>query len=164
MNKILLFVQILVFLAFSSAFAGQKQPQSLKANRIENKAKPKIDGLLEEDAWKSNPQFFSGNFIQNRPKNGAEASQKTEIQIIYDDFAIYIAARLYDTHPDSILHEIGQRDGFDLNTDMFSVSFDTYNKQPVNSGLLKLFPFIFLYLSAGLYATPIFFNSGSKST
>ena len=129
MNKILLFVQILVFLAFSSAFAGQKQPQSLKANRIENKAKPKIDGLLEEDAWKSNPQFFSGNFIQNRPKNGAEASQKTEIQIIYDDFAIYIAARLYDTHPDSILHEIGQRDGFDLNTDMFSVSFDTYNKQ-----------------------------------
>ena len=49
-------------------------------------------------------------------------------KFIYDDFAIYIAAKMYD-NPDSILRESGQRDSFDKNTDMFGIGFDTYNKK-----------------------------------
>ena len=37
----------------------------------------------------------------------------TEVRIVYDNTAIYVGAMLYDTAPDSILKELGLRDGAD---------------------------------------------------
>ena len=105
----------------------EPKPNSLKATKIKNK--PSIDGNLKDEVWQSNANFYSGNFIQTRPNNGKTSAQKTQIQVIYDDFAIYIAAKLYDTEPNKILKEFGQRDSQEKNADYFSVSFDTYNKQ-----------------------------------
>lgn len=104
-----------------------KKPNALKATKIQTK--PRIDGKLNDDVWKNNPNFYDGNFVQTRPSNGKPSSQKTQIQVIYDDFAIYIGAKLYDSEPDKILTEFGQRDSEGKNADYFAVSFDTYNKQ-----------------------------------
>lgn len=49
--------------------------------------------------------------------------------MLYDDEAVYIGAWLYDTAPDSILHQFGARDEQDNNIDFFSASFDTYYDQ-----------------------------------
>jgi hypothetical protein len=93
---------------------------------VRTRIAPKIDGILEDEVWKNIPA--STDFIQWDPDYKAPSSQKTEVKIIYDDDAIYIGAFMYDTHPDSILHELGNRDDQGLNSDYFFVGIDTYNK------------------------------------
>lgn len=87
---------------------------------------PKIDGLLDDETWK-NVQLVS-DFKQNFPNYGTEPTQKTEVKIVYDNTAIYVAAMLYDKNPDSIAKQLGNRDDF-LNADNFRVVFDTYNTE-----------------------------------
>ncbi len=78
--------------------------------------------------WQTDNSFYSGQFTQNEPSNGEKSAQKTDIYFAYDDFSIYIAAKMYD-NPDSILQEFGIRDSGERNSDMFALGLDTYNKQ-----------------------------------
>lgn len=87
---------------------------------------PKIDGLLDDETW-TNVEATS-SFRQNFPNWGAETTQKTEVKIVYDNTAIYVAAILYDNHPDSIAKQLGNRDD-GLNADQFRLVFDTYNTE-----------------------------------
>ena len=119
----LLFVCLLVCIGFQ---AHAKDPQSLSARRITEK--PVIDGKLDESIWQADNTFYTGNFTQNEPNNGDASEQRTDIYLVYDDFAVYIAAKMYDK-PDSSLKEFGIRDSGERNSDMFAVGFDTYNKQ-----------------------------------
>ncbi|HEX2960512.1 MAG TPA: DUF5916 domain-containing protein [Ignavibacteriales bacterium] len=68
-----------------------------------------IDGRLTEEVWKHNDNCFS-NFTQRDPVEGAQPTEKTEIRIAYDDDALYVGARMYDSHPDSIVARLSRRD------------------------------------------------------
>ena len=94
---------------------------------IKIKEKIRIDGVLDESTWQRDESFYYGN--QTRPNNGAKSAQKTKIKIVYDDFAVYIAAKLYDDQPQKISRELGPRDVFGKNTDMFGVAIDTYHNR-----------------------------------
>src|SRR5437016_190305 len=74
---------------------------------------PKIDGVVDDEAWRTATPIR--DFVMNRPTEGAQPTQKSEVRVVYDDRAVYVAAILYDTHPDSILHELGNRDDANLN-------------------------------------------------
>ena len=87
---------------------------------------PKIDGTLDDETWKT--VAVVSDFKQNFPYYGKEVTQRTEVKMVYDNTAIYIAAMLYDTAPDSIAHQLGNRDD-NLNADIFRIVFDTYNKE-----------------------------------
>ena len=112
-----LFVQL-----FAVAFA-ETAPK--KYTTLKTTLSPKIDGKLDDEAWKNIAAITS--FVDALPIEGAEPSQQTEIKIIYDDQAIYIGGMMYDTAPDSVLHEFGNRDNDDLNADKVRIVFDTYN-------------------------------------
>ncbi|MEO0472296.1 MAG: DUF5916 domain-containing protein [Bacteroidota bacterium] len=100
----------------------------MQAERISER--PKIDGRLTEAVWQDNPHVQTRFFTQNRPDNGQASSQQTQLHILYSDEAIYVGARMFDSSPDSILRELGLRDEFGKNTDMFAVFFDPYlNRQ-----------------------------------
>jgi hypothetical protein len=88
---------------------------------------PHIDGLTDEAVWQ-NAVLLSG-FSQYNPDYGHAATQATEVFLLYDDAAIYVAARMFDTAPDSILTQLGSRDDGGLNADWFGVQFDTYHNQ-----------------------------------
>lgn len=90
------------------------------------KIPPKIDGIMDE-IW-SSAQAIS-DFVQFTPIYNVSTTQKTEVRILYDDNAIYIFATMFDTSPDSILRQLGNRDDDNLNADYFNISFDTYNNQ-----------------------------------
>lgn len=83
-----------------------------------------IDGQLTDSAW----VFISGatDFTQLQPHPGISPSQPTIVKFGYDDAALYIGARMWDTEPDSILHQLSQRDQ-KLNTDDFGIWFSTFN-------------------------------------
>lgn len=86
---------------------------------------PSIDGKLSEAEWAL--AEATGDFIQSRPDEGKPATQKTEVKVLYTDFAVYIGAYCYDTKPDSILKQLGKRDDGNLNADLFSFKIDPYN-------------------------------------
>ena len=50
------------------------------------------------------------NFIQRDPVNGAPPSEQTEVRIAYDAKTLYVAARLFDRTPKSIMTGLGRRD------------------------------------------------------
>ncbi|HCT29217.1 MAG TPA: hypothetical protein DIW31_00425 [Bacteroidales bacterium] len=87
---------------------------------------PRIDGVLNESVWLD--VMPADGFMQNTPDEGKPVSQKTEVKIVYDDYAIYVGAMMYDDYPDSILHELGVRDA-SIRADLFRICFDTYNNQ-----------------------------------
>lgn len=113
----LLFLTLLI-----SESQAQDSLKTIKALRITTS--PRIDGLLDDEVWK-NAQPVS-EFIQNQPMEGNPVSQRTEVKIVYDDYAIYVGAMMYDTAPDSILHELGTRDDDALNAEKFRFVFDPY--------------------------------------
>lgn len=84
----------------------------------------KIDGALTEDFWINAPGI--SDFTQRDPIEGTVPSEKTTVYIAYDDDNIYVAARMYDDHPDSISANLSRRDN-DSNSDQFTVFLDPYN-------------------------------------
>ena len=83
-----------------------------------------LNGNLDEDAWQSIPS--QSDFEQYSPNPGGQPSQRTEVKFGYDDNALYIGARMWDTAPDSILHQLSKRDRTD-NTDEFGIWFSPFN-------------------------------------
>jgi len=61
---------------------------------------PVIDGKIDEAVW-DNAEVLA-DFHQSRPIEGAAPSERTEVFLLYDDDALYIAARMYDSEPDRI--------------------------------------------------------------
>ena len=92
----------LMLLVCVSLFSQVKTLQAIKTTYT-----PKIDGVLDDIAWKD-VQVATG-FIQNFPHFGQPASQKTEVRIIYDNDAIYVGAYLYDD-PSLVRRQITARD------------------------------------------------------
>ena len=86
----------------------------------------RLDGVLDEPIYASVEPF--GDFIQQAPDEGAPASEPTDTWIFFDDESIYVAARVFESVPESewIANEM-QRDSFQLiNNDGFIVVFDTF--------------------------------------
>jgi Domain of unknown function (DUF5916)/Carbohydrate family 9 binding domain-like len=83
-----------------------------------------IDGVLDEEVWEKAPPVTA--FVQREPNEGAQATEKTEVRIAYDDEAIYIGARLFDTNPAGIVARLGRRDA-SLTADELTFYVDPYH-------------------------------------
>ena len=81
-----------------------------------------IDGKLNEPIWELSE--LASCFIQYFPEPGSPANKETQVKILFDDEALYIAAKLYDDM-DEIAKNIAVRDEIGI-SDWFGVSFDTY--------------------------------------
>ena len=86
-------------------------------------AAPVIDGTLDDAAWAS--AAVSRDFVQREPEEGVVASERTEVRILYDDEAIYIGARMFDSRPDSVMASVTRRDE-DATSDEVWVQLDSY--------------------------------------
>ena len=85
-----------------------------------------VNGQLDEDIYRRVPPI--SDFIQQLPDEGALATEKTETWIMFDDTAIYVAARCFDASPpDQWVANEMRRDAMQLRqNDSFSVLFDTF--------------------------------------
>ncbi len=115
----------------------------------------KVDGKLDDPAWQQ--AKVAKDFVTTSPTFGNTAFQPTEVKILYDDQAIYVGAYLYDSQPDSILREMGERDQTrSVNADYFAIGFDTYNDDQ-NA-------FIFYVTAANVQADIRFSNEGQDDS
>ncbi|HUQ48326.1 MAG TPA: DUF5916 domain-containing protein [Gemmatimonadaceae bacterium] len=88
-----------------------------------------VDGRIDESAWAAATPI--GELIQSFPNEGKEPSEKTEIRILYDEAAIYIGARMFDSlGPKGVKAVLTRRDallnGGNLTSDQIAFVFDTF--------------------------------------
>jgi hypothetical protein len=115
----MLFISVLLFSIF-----GYCQKKTLQTKFITDKIT--IDGKMDEAIWKSAP--IATDFVMLDPDNGKPIAdtKKTDVKILYDNDAIYVAAILHDEEPNKILKEITQRDNFGT-SDGFGVFINGFN-------------------------------------
>ncbi len=82
-----------------------------------------IDGVLSEASWSA--AIPVTDLTQREPNEGASASERTDVRVVYDDDAIYVGARLYDRSPDSVMAQLARRDRI-VSADRFLVFLDSY--------------------------------------
>ncbi len=100
-----------------------RERRSLPAVRLQGPP-PTIDGNLDDPAWAQAP--VAGDFTQLEPSPGAPASERTEVRILYDDQALYVAFRAWDRSPDSIAAQLTRR-GESSHSDRVHVIVDSYH-------------------------------------
>ncbi|HYK76876.1 MAG TPA: DUF5916 domain-containing protein [Daejeonella sp.] len=152
MKPIFLFISFNIFcFLFCEAQIVSQPVKTTTAVRVDKA--PKIDGVLDDEVWKNVP--VAGVFTELRPVSGRveKSNQKTEVKIIYDNTAIYVAARMYDSNPDSIARELAPRDQVG-NADFFGIVFDTYRDKLNGNG--------FFVTAAGSQFDAKYSNSGNE--
>ena len=85
----------------------------------------KIDGLLDEAAWSlAQP---ATDFRQQRPTEGAPASERTEVRALFDHQNIYFSIRAFDSDAAHINARELVRDASFANDDKVEILLDTYH-------------------------------------
>lgn len=69
--------------------------RQFRAVRVEQP--PVIDGIIDDAVWQQANVIT--DFHQTRPGNGTPTSERTEVYVVYDDDALYVAARMFDSEP-----------------------------------------------------------------
>jgi hypothetical protein len=114
-----------LFILWAASFSMAQEPANhdkapvLHASRLTGKFT--LDGELEEDIWST--AEVATHFLQKDPAEGQEATERTELRIAYDDSALYVAVRLYDSDPKSIVRRLSRRDDYS-DSDLFTLYLD----------------------------------------
>lgn len=86
-----------------------------------NPGRPSVDGRLDDAAWENAPAH--SGFYQRDPAEGEPATERTVFRICYDDEALYVGIRCYDSEPEGIVARLTRRDD-DIEADWVRVSLD----------------------------------------
>jgi len=113
---------LIILLVSTSVFGQQTPRKKIAATRISEPLK--IDGILDEAVYQHAEK--ATDFMQLMPHNGKPSFKPTEVQILYDDNALYLGAMLYDD-PDSIQNYITTRDNLG-SSDYFDFFIDPNNE------------------------------------
>lgn len=118
-------ITVLLFTFLTGYFIANAQEEHKGLMAARTNASIKIDGILNETAWKAAP--MATNFIELRPIpfNKESFANRTEVYILYNDKGIYIGGYCHEKSKDSIATELVGRDNFG-NNDFISVVLDTY--------------------------------------
>ena len=110
-----------VFLAQLAASPAVQQVATVRAERAP--VPIELDGQLTDSAW-SAAEVITG-FMQRTPDRGAAATERTEVRMLYDDHALYVAVRAHDRSPDGIVAPLSRRDDIQ-GSDRIGVFIDSW--------------------------------------
>jgi hypothetical protein len=127
-HNLYLIILVVYMLSVSCILHAQEKDsvhpgRTMTAVRI-NPTTPKIDGILNDEVWRHAPA--SGDFLQKEPNEGEPATEKTTVQIVYDDEALYVGVMCYDSEPGKIVARLARRDGW-VEADYVSIDIDAHH-------------------------------------
>lgn len=118
---------IFLFLCLSMAaqicFSQTELEQKKQINALRIDQEIKIDGIVDEAIWMASE--VASDFIQREPTPNIAPLFDSQVRILYDNEAIYIAAVMRDDEPEKIMMQMSERDDLG-STDWFAAIFDTY--------------------------------------
>ncbi len=89
--------------------------------KLDRRSDIEVDGSIDDADWASVPAMT--HFVQREPTEGLPAEQQTEVRMLFDDEALFIAARLYDDEPSTVARQLVRRDEWGQ-YDYFEVGLD----------------------------------------
>lgn len=113
-----------------------------------NPRPPVIDGKLDDEVWQKHD--WEDGFIQSDPYEGRDPSEKTSFKVLYDDKALYVAIRAFDSQPGTIERRMSRRDQSDGDT--VTVGIDSMYDH--------LTAYVFTVNAAGVKSDQILVNDG----
>ena len=130
----------------------EKAGKELHAFRIRG-APPRIDGRLDDEVWQHAPAL--DDLVQEDPDNLEPPTERTVVQIAYDDRYLYISARCYTADATKIRTGLGRRDNFPQ-SDVIAFGFDPRHDH--------LTGYIFRVNASGVEADQTSFDDTSSSS
>ncbi len=83
-----------------------------------------VDGVLSEESWAAAEAITQ--FTQRDPQEGAPASERTEVRVLYDNRHIYFGVVCTDSNPGGIRATEMRRDNGLGSDDVFEIILDTF--------------------------------------
>ena len=86
----------------------------------------RIDGALDEPLYSSVPPI--SDFIQQEPREGEPATEKTEVWLAFDNDNVYVSFRCWESEPGQMIANEMRRDGPNMwqGNDIVTFMFDTF--------------------------------------
>jgi Domain of unknown function (DUF5916)/Carbohydrate family 9 binding domain-like len=110
----------------ASSIVSRSAPDNVTVRAVRLEAPLSIDGRLDEGVYAAVPPI--SDFIQQEPREGQPATEKTEAWILFDDTNLYISARMWDSHPErEIANELRRDNGNILGNENFTFVIDTFH-------------------------------------
>ncbi|HEY8309472.1 MAG TPA: DUF5916 domain-containing protein [Gemmatimonadaceae bacterium] len=109
----------------SAQSAGSQQTvvvPSMKAMRATGPIH--IDGVLDEPDWSNAP--VASDFMESYPNITERPRDRTEVRILYDDNALYVGVRMFDSEPKLIAAQLARRDAVGIYSDWLHLMVGTY--------------------------------------
>jgi len=96
-----------------------------RAIAVRRQSAIKLDGVLDEAAWQAAEPIT--HFTQFDPDEGKPASQRTEVRFLFDDDALYVGAKMYDSLGGrGVINRLVRRDA-NFDSDYFQLVIDSYH-------------------------------------
>ena len=105
---------LLLTLILDPAAAAPREVRAARTDRA-----PVIDGRIEPGLWSQAPEI--AGLQQQRPDNGEAATESTQVWILFDDDALYVAARLHARNV--VTRVVARRDTY-VECDWFGLLLD----------------------------------------
>ena len=86
-----------------------------------------IDGLLNEDSWRSATRI--GDLVQRQPDTGRPPTERTDVMLLRDADNLYVGVYAHDSEPDRVIGTQMMRDGSLNADDRIEILLDTFRDQ-----------------------------------
>ena len=96
----------------------------MRAYRLTDAESITIDGAPDEAVWQK--AIAATNFLQRDPDNGAPATEKTEVRVVFDSDRIILGVTCFDSEPERLHGNQMQRDQPFSADDRFMFTIDPY--------------------------------------
>ena len=106
------------------AAAAQPARPEVRAHRLAEGEAVVIDGAPDEAAWQK--AIPASNFLQRDPDNGAPATERTEVRVLFDRDRIILGVICFDSEPTRLLGNQMQRDQPFEADDRFMFAIDPF--------------------------------------
>lgn len=117
-------VLLLLFAASASAQEPAPAPRTISALRLGEGEAVRVDGVLDEPVWRRAAP--ATDFLQRDPDNGAPATERTEVRVVYDATRLVLGVTCHDSEPERLLGNQMQRDQPFSADDRFMWTIDTF--------------------------------------
>jgi hypothetical protein len=92
----------------AGAAFGDKAVNAIEAIAVPAASPIVLDGKLNEEIWQRAPAIV--DFVQRDPDEGRPPAMQTDARVVYDETALYVAVRAYDTDAAKIVGILTRRD------------------------------------------------------
>ena len=109
----------------AQAVSAQESGELYQIGAVRVEQGPEIDGVLDDPVWQT--AAVINEFVQQEPDEGAPATERTEVRVLYEGSTLFIGVHAFDSSPDGPIASEMRRDADRiLEEDNFQVILDTF--------------------------------------